>query len=134
MGLWSHHDPRQHRISGFADIILNSRAWLTHESLKGYGYPATAFRIIGYPALIALMKVIAGNSWAWLIVGFQFVLSLVASAYVFCLVKRVGKSQALALFALIAHGLGQALILDQCRLSLRGFHGVTFRAVPRSEG
>lgn len=109
--------PDSYGYADFADIMLNSRDWLFYDNLQVYGYPATSFRSIGYPALIAVLKLVAGEAWSWVIVGLQFALSLVASAYIFRLVKRLSGHSGLALFAAFAHGAGQTFVLDQCILT-----------------
>lgn len=101
----------------FADIILTRTDWLATENLAVQGYPETSFRIIGYPALIALAKLLSGESWPWLIVIVQMAVSLIASGYIAALAKRLTGGVWLAGFAGICHAFGQTYVLDQCILT-----------------
>src|SRR5947208_7915115 len=65
---------------GYVDIanfILAGR--LNDPALAGGIFPPTLFRIMGYPALIALTRIVAGDLWPWLMVALQFALSLAAT-------------------------------------------------------
>ncbi|PIW31018.1 MAG: hypothetical protein COW30_00940 [Rhodospirillales bacterium CG15_BIG_FIL_POST_REV_8_21_14_020_66_15] len=101
----------------FADAILAGDRWARSLDLSGELYPLTAFRGIGYPALIALFKVLFGGAWDWALVSLQMLLSLGATAMVWRLARRLtGRTWAAALAA-AGQALGLAFVLDQCVLT-----------------
>jgi len=108
------HMPDSAGYAQFADLILADNSWIFVEDLERN---ASSFRIIGYPAFLALMKAISPGTWDWLAVSVQGVFSLVATVYVYRLAKVLNASLLIALCATFAHGLGQAFMLDQCILS-----------------
>lgn len=101
----------------FADMILAGGEWL-HTVLPADAlFPVTAFRVIGYPLLLAWAKLAAGDAWPWVAVLAQLVLSLAATALVFLLAVRLSGRPWLGLVAAVGHGTGQVLVLDQCILT-----------------
>ena len=92
----------------FARTILSGGDWFWFGSVEG----VTAFRMIGYPAVIAAAKLIAGELFDVLIVVLQSALSLVAMAQLY----RVGRALAVpgwaAAFAAAAYGCGVIAVFD----------------------
>jgi hypothetical protein len=69
----------------YADAILSGA--FRHVDLATDPMPVTLTRMIGYPAVIAAAKVIAGRNWSWIVVLFQFAVSLWATAMVYRLAR-----------------------------------------------
>jgi hypothetical protein len=61
----------------YADAILNGS--FRHVDLAGTAQPVMLTRIIGFPALIAAGKIIAGQYWAWAVILLQFAVSSCAT-------------------------------------------------------
>ncbi len=53
----------------YADQILTGD--FLHVDLDASAFPMTSARPIGYPAVIALAKIVAGARWAWAVVLFR---------------------------------------------------------------
>lgn len=111
------HTPDSRVYSEFAGHMFIDTGWLREVDLNKFWQPLTAFRIIGYPLLIATAKTITPMYWDWLLVLAQFSLSLVATAFVYRLAVRLIGNVKIALFAAAAHGLGQGFVMDQCILT-----------------
>tara|TARA_R110000772_G_scaffold73216_6_gene159928 strand:+ start:77892 stop:79367 length:1476 start_codon:yes stop_codon:yes gene_type:complete len=101
----------------FADAILDGDGWARSLDLHAELFPLTAFRVIGYPALIALFKMLFGGAWDWLLVALQMILSLGATALIWRLTLRLTGRIWPAAVAAAAQGLGLAFVLDQCVLT-----------------
>lgn len=101
----------------FADAILGDRRWLSDAGLHDAAMPLTAFRVIGFPAIIAGVKLLAGSAWAEAIVIAQILLSLLATAAVFCLARAFGLTIVPAALATLAGASSVQLVLDQCLLT-----------------
>lgn len=101
----------------FADAILTGGGWARSLDLHAEMFPLTAFRVIGYPALIALFKVLFGGAWDWLLIALQMILSLGATAMIWRLTLRLTGRVWPAAVAAAAQGLGLAFVLDQCVLT-----------------
>jgi len=111
------HTPDSDWYIDIADFISGDRGWLRAVDLNGFWQPPTAFRILGYPALIAVAKTMSPAYWDWLVVLVQFGLSIVATRFVYLLAVRLANSEKVALFAAAAHGVGQGFVMDQCILT-----------------
>jgi 4-amino-4-deoxy-L-arabinose transferase-like glycosyltransferase len=125
----------------YADEILSGA--FRHVDLANDPMPITLTRTIGYPAVIAAAKIVAGAGWAWAVVLFQFAVSLWATAMVYRLARAfnlgvwlglgVAAAQATAMQfvadqAILSDGLfGSTLTLAACMLGL-----VALRREPRS--
>ncbi|WP_419799858.1 hypothetical protein [Terasakiella sp.] len=73
----------------FASLILNEKEWISHLNLNNaFWQPETAFRSIGYPAFLALNKLIFGELFDWSSIGIQITLSLYTSYLVYQLSDR----------------------------------------------
>jgi len=103
--------------TAFADKILNETNWRHHVDLTDYWYPDTAFRSIGYPAFLAVMKAISPAGFAWLVVLAQMVLSLFTSFMIFKLSMAISGRFGLSVFVALAQALGHGLLLDQSVLT-----------------
>ena len=103
--------------SRIADYMLSSPDWLYQGDFSGYHQPLTFYRVIGYPAFIAAMKSLSPDGWVWLVIGVQYLLSLTATLYVLRLAAILSGRLAIGIIAALAHGLGLALVLDQCILT-----------------
>ena len=117
VGLWAYGPimtPDSSGYTAYADIILRSTDWLTQEEMRG---SVLGFRSVGYPLVLAAMKVLGGDAWMWLAVGLQLVVSLTASVFVYRLALTLSGQPIIALFAAFCHGVGQAIVLDQCILT-----------------
>jgi len=111
------HLPDSGGYTSFADLILNTSEWAHSVDLNIIWYPETAFRSIGYPAVIALAKIVSAQSYDWLIILVQFSLSLVTSFLVFCLALCLCERFWLAAFCALAHAISQGMLMDQCILT-----------------
>jgi hypothetical protein len=129
--------------SNFADAMIASSRWLHDAGLTSDVFPITTFRIIGYPAVIAAAKLLAGSAWPYAIVGVQFAVSTGVFIAVFYLGVSLGLSQNWALAGALAYATSLQLSLDQCLMSdslnasmiilavvifLRGMDGAKVRA------
>jgi len=108
------HMPDSAGYAQFADLIWADRSWIFDVDLDRSD---SVFRIIGYPAFLALMKAMSPGAWDWLAVGMQGGFSLVATVYVYRLANALNVGLLITLCVTFAHGLGQAFMLDQCILS-----------------
>lgn len=118
LGVWGPVlTPDSSGYAQFADIMLANDNWFRSENIDTGGYPATSFRSIGYPLVIALAKVLTNDHWVWLIMALQMVLSLLATYFVYRLTAKLGNSTSLGLIAALIHGFGQSFLLDQCVLT-----------------
>ncbi|MDV7340832.1 hypothetical protein RYZ26_14595 [Terasakiella sp. A23] len=111
------HLPDSGGYTRFADWILNDTQWRTSLDLKDYWYPPSGFRSIGYPAFIALMKLIASNSYDWLVVFVQMGLSLFVTYRLITLALALKLSFYVALFVGATHAISLGFLLDQCVLT-----------------
>lgn len=100
-----------------ADLILTDRSWLTEAGLAESAYPATVFRMLGYPLIIAVAKLVTAGPWQWLVVAVQSVVGLAAGVLVFSAALAVFKSHRAAIVLMLMHGLTFALLLDLCILT-----------------
>lgn len=99
----------------FAQIILDGG--LGDAGLNDAAIPITLFRVIGYPAVIALCQGIAGGHWPWLLVTLQIILSVAALMGVHGLARRFGLSRGMAAAVVLATGTSLSLVLDQAVLT-----------------
>lgn len=78
------------RMEQFADRMLADSRWLHDADLDSIAIPPTLWKPIGYPALMALAKLVAGPSWALAIMVLQAAASLAAGCALFGLARRMG--------------------------------------------
>jgi hypothetical protein len=97
---------------GYADLILTERAWVRDALLDSGKAPVTAFRTIGYPAVIAAAKLIAGDAFAYAVVVLQCLVSVATTLALVVFAAALGLSPALALLAGAAQSLSLILVSD----------------------
>jgi hypothetical protein len=97
----------------FADAILKSHHWLNDADLANSAIPATVFRTLGYPAVIAAAKMLAGSSWFYPVIGLQIAVSIGVSVTVFYFGMSLGLSPIWALVAALAFATSMQMSLDQ---------------------
>src|SRR5262249_53772423 len=95
----------------YADRILGGT--FRQVDLVNDALPLTLYRPIGYPAVIAAAKIIAPAHWAWAVILFQFVVSLVATAMVYRLARCFGLGLWLSLGAATAYATSLQFVVDQ---------------------
>jgi hypothetical protein len=95
----------------YADQILSGA--FRQLDLANDALPLTLYRPIGYPAVIAAAKVIVPAHWAWAVVLFQFLVSLVATAMVYRLARRFGLGVWLSLGTAAAYATSLQFVVDQ---------------------
>ncbi len=101
----------------FAETILSDRSWITNADLAGGVEPPTAYRMVGYPALIALAIRLAGSGWGWVLASLQIVLSVLATARLFALRRPLGLGPHAMIFAVAAYATTEPLVLDPSLLT-----------------
>ncbi|HBC08474.1 MAG TPA: hypothetical protein DC046_12970 [Rhodospirillaceae bacterium] len=101
----------------FADLIVGGGEWVNHLDLKAELISLTAFRAIGYPAFLALCKLLAGDAWAWLAVAAQMALSVFTTTRLYVFARTLTDRPLLAVLAAGGHAIAQAFYLDQCILT-----------------
>jgi hypothetical protein len=99
----------------YADAILSGA--FRHVDLATDPMPVTLTRMIGYPAVIAAAKVIAGRDWAWTVVFFQFAVSLWATAMVYRLARAFPLGVWLSLCVVAAQATAMQFVVDQAVLT-----------------
>lgn len=99
----------------YADAIL-SGAFL-HVDLAAVAVPITLIRPIGYPAVIAAAKFFAGTDWAWILILFQFSVSICATALVYRLARMFRFGVWISLGLAAAQAVSLQFVLDQAILS-----------------
>src|ERR1700733_609953 len=99
----------------YANAILTGA--FRHVDLATDPMPVTLTRMIGYPAVIAAAKVVAGRDWAWAVVLFQFAVSLWATSMVYRLARAFGLGVWLSLGVAAAQATAMQFVVDQAILS-----------------
>jgi hypothetical protein len=100
---------------GYADAILSGQ--FRHVDLATDSMPITLRRPIGYPAVIAAAKIVAGPYWRWAVVLFQYAVSLWASAMVYRLARAFHLGVWLSLGVVAAQATAMQFVVDQAVLS-----------------
>lgn len=104
----------------FAETILSdSTSWLVDRPAAG---GEDSYRMIGYPALIALAKLALGDSWGYGVVVAQAALSLLATA---CVYRLVGSLSGCAwpAFACAAAFAGSPVLVYDLHILTDGLYG-----------
>jgi hypothetical protein len=96
----------------FAQRMLAGTSWATEVPLAQEPMPITAFRAIGYPAVIALTMAVMPKNWPWLVIVLQIALSTTALVFCFALVRALGAGRFLAALAVFAAGTSMILPID----------------------
>jgi hypothetical protein len=99
----------------YADAILTGE--FRQVDLATDPMPITLTRTIGYPAIIAAAKVVAGRDWAWAVVLFQFAISLGATATVYRLTRAFGLGVWTSLSVVAAQATAMQFVVDQAILT-----------------
>jgi len=98
----------------YADAILDGS--FRHVDLVGSVQPVTLTRI-GFPALIAAGKIIAGQYWAWSVILFQFAASCCATVLLYQLARTFRLGVWLSLFVAAAQATAMQFLVDQAVLT-----------------
>ena len=102
-----------HGYVPFAHLIRDGTRWVSDAGLTDFAVPITTFRMIGYPALIALSDSIAGDRWPWLLVFVQIAASVAAIVSVMLLAQALEPTRRwVAIAAGLAVAFGQTLGTD----------------------
>ena len=99
----------------YADAILSGA--FRHVDLATDPMPVTLTRMIGYPAIIAAAKLLAGREWAWAVVLFQFAVSLWATVMVYRLARAFRLGVWLSVAVVAAQATSMQFIVDQAALT-----------------
>jgi hypothetical protein len=99
----------------YADQILTGG--FLHVDLHETAIPITLARPIGYPAIIAAAKIVAGANWAWAVVLLQFAASIWATIMVYRLAQRFGLGSWACFGVAAAQATAMQFVLDQAILS-----------------
>jgi hypothetical protein len=99
----------------YADAILTGE--FRHVDLATDPMPITLTRTIGYPAVIAAAKIVAGGGWAWAVVLLQFAVSLWATAMVYRLARAFGLGVWTSLGVVAAQATAMQFVVDQAILT-----------------
>ncbi len=99
----------------YADAILDGS--FRHVDLAGNVQPVTLTRIIGFPALIAAAKIIAGQYWAWAVILFQFAVSICATVLLYQLARAFRLGVWPSLFVAAAQATAMQFVVDQSVLT-----------------
>src|SRR5580704_18984760 len=100
---------------GYADAILSGG--FHHVDLATDPMPITLRRPIGYPAVIAAAKIVAGSYWSWAVVLFQYAVSLWATVMVYRLARAFHLGVWLSLGVVAAQATAMQFVVDQAVLS-----------------
>jgi hypothetical protein len=100
---------------GYADAILSGE--FHHVDLATDPMPITLRRPIGYPAVIAAAKIVAGSYWGWAVVLVQYAVSLLATAMVYQLARAFHLGVWLSLAVVAAQATAMQFVVDQAVLS-----------------
>ena len=99
----------------YADAILSGA--FRHVDLATDPMPVTLTRMIGYPAIIAAAKLLAGRDWTWAVVLFQFAISLWATVMVYRLARAFRLGVWLSLAVVAAQATSMQFMVDQAALT-----------------
>src|SRR3984957_1175242 len=99
----------------YADAILTGD--FRHVDLATDPMPVTLTRMIGYPAVIAAAKILAGRDWTWAVVLFQFAVSLWATVMVYRLARAFRLGVWISLAVVAAQATSMQFMVDQAGLT-----------------
>ena len=109
----------------YAGLMLDGGAWLHAVDLETLAKPPEVLRTVGYPALIAAAKVLGVAGSAYLVIGLQSVLSLLASYAVYRLALTLARGLPWALLAALLYSTSMILTYDVSLLSDSLFTNLT---------
>jgi hypothetical protein len=101
--------------STYADAILTGA--FRHVDLATDPMPVTLTRMIGFPAIIAAAKILAGRDWTWAVVVFQFAVSLWATVMVYRLARAFRLGVWVNLGVVAAQATSMQFMVDQAVLT-----------------
>ena len=99
----------------YANAILTGA--FRHVDLATDPMPVTLTRMIGYPAVIAAAKILAGRDWTWAVVLFQFAVSLWATVMVYHLARAFRLGVWISLGVVAAQATSMQFMVDQAVLT-----------------
>ena len=100
----------------YARTIMKSTDWLHEANLAASPLPL-AYRMIGFPAVLAAGLTIGGAAWQYVVIAVQFALSLCACWMIYRLALELGLTCKAAIAAVIAFATSIQLTLDQTLLT-----------------
>jgi hypothetical protein len=107
-------EPDSSTYTGFADLILHDTGWWSDAGLDKMWLPVTAFRSIGYPAILAFGQLIAGQSGGlYVVVLIQIFVSLAVTVMVWRVASEILSGQRMALIATVGYALSMGFLYDQ---------------------
>lgn len=96
----------------FADIILNESSWLHDAALDDSSVPVTAVRVIGYPVVIAISKLISADYFDYIIIVIQSFVSVSTSYVLFRLGTLLSLNWWAALLGAVLYSNSTILLQD----------------------
>lgn len=96
----------------FADQILSGGIWTTVPDLTTQWQPISAFRMIGYPLLLAGSQVVAGEGWAWPLAILQSAVSIAATWVLYLTARDLSGLRLVGLLAALLYAMSQVLLFD----------------------
>ncbi len=78
------------RLLAFADAILTDSEWLVTANIDREAIPSTLWKPVGYPLIVAASRSIAGESWHWMVLVGQGLVSFCAGLALYRLGRVVG--------------------------------------------
>jgi hypothetical protein len=97
---------------GYADFILEQGNIFAKEKFGLAAIQTTYFRMFGYPVFIAISKILFGDFWPKGLVILQFLISAVASFYVYRFSRLLNLSKGFSLFVCFSYATGAGLVFD----------------------
>ena len=111
------HFPDTAGYAEYASRILASRDWLTHIDMQAETDPILAFRMAGYPGLLALTQALFGRFGESAVVLAQMALSLFVTFRFHRLLRAIALPAWLALAGAACQATSLQFTLDQCLLT-----------------
>jgi hypothetical protein len=99
----------------YADAILTGS--FKHVDLVQETVPVVLARPIGYPAIIAAAKIVAGAGWSWVVVLLQLAASIGATVMVYRLARLFALGRWAALGVAAAQATAMQFVVDQAIIS-----------------
>ena len=96
----------------YADRLLRDSTWIDSVGAGNPAMPLMIMRMIGYPLIIAITKLLAGNGFASLLIFAQCVASLGATVSLYALARRLLGSEGAAATIAIVFAVSLAVKLD----------------------
>ncbi len=115
LAAWAYYGPvyfnDTHLYESFADYLLHDDwSWQYRDFQQTF--PVTMLRTIGYPAIIAAAKIVAGDGWQNLVAALQISASLVSLLVLVRWTRAVCQSTEKALLVGLAVAAGQVVLYD----------------------